>query len=136
MQSSKTESNLWGRLAVGPYRSCLCPSVSVFVVSPGTGGSGHSSGYQVRRQHPQGLCYIAVHHPVNTYIILLAPGLRPHWVQETIKIRSIFFLIITISPAECCLVFHRVFFFGAILVIVATFLYGYEGKPPPNPSRA
>ncbi|XP_053178791.1 solute carrier family 35 member A3a [Scomber japonicus] len=29
-----------------------------------------------------------------------------------------------------------VFFLGAILVIVATFLYGYEGKPSPNPSRA
>ncbi|KAM8890605.1 solute carrier family 35 member A3a isoform X1 [Synchiropus splendidus] len=29
-----------------------------------------------------------------------------------------------------------VFFFGAILVIFATFLYGYEYKPPPNPSRA
>ncbi|KAG8003619.1 UDP-N-acetylglucosamine transporter [Nibea albiflora] len=29
-----------------------------------------------------------------------------------------------------------VFFLGAVLVIVATFLYGYEGKPSPNPSRA
>ncbi|XP_042339908.1 solute carrier family 35 member A3a isoform X1 [Plectropomus leopardus] len=29
-----------------------------------------------------------------------------------------------------------VFFLGAILVITATFLYGYEGKPSPNPSRA
>ncbi|CAB1324276.1 unnamed protein product, partial [Coregonus sp. 'balchen'] len=29
-----------------------------------------------------------------------------------------------------------VFFMGAVLVIVATFLYGYEGKPSPNPSRA
>ncbi|XP_024114926.1 solute carrier family 35 member A3a [Oryzias melastigma] len=29
-----------------------------------------------------------------------------------------------------------VFFLGAVLVIVATFLYGYEGKPAPNPSRA
>lgn len=29
-----------------------------------------------------------------------------------------------------------VFFLGAILVIVATFLYGYEGKPAGNPSRA
>ncbi|KAI1891630.1 hypothetical protein AGOR_G00145760 [Albula goreensis] len=29
-----------------------------------------------------------------------------------------------------------VFFFGAMLVIIATFLYGYEGKPAPNPSRA
>ncbi|KAM9848536.1 solute carrier family 35 member A3a [Aulostomus maculatus] len=29
-----------------------------------------------------------------------------------------------------------VFFFGAALVIGATFLYGYEGKPAPNPSRA
>ncbi|KAA8590028.1 hypothetical protein FQN60_013393 [Etheostoma spectabile] len=29
-----------------------------------------------------------------------------------------------------------VFFMGAVLVIAATFLYGYEGKPPPNPSRA
>lgn len=31
---------------------------------------------------------------------------------------------------------RSVFFLGAVLVIVATFLYGYEGKPPPNPSRA
>ncbi|XP_069050468.1 solute carrier family 35 member A3a isoform X1 [Lepisosteus oculatus] len=29
-----------------------------------------------------------------------------------------------------------VFFLGAVLVISATFLYGYEGKPAPNPSRA
>ncbi|XP_035268024.1 UDP-N-acetylglucosamine transporter-like [Anguilla rostrata] len=29
-----------------------------------------------------------------------------------------------------------VFFLGAMLVIVATFLYGYEGRPSPNPSRA
>ncbi|TWW57794.1 solute carrier family 35 member A3a [Takifugu flavidus] len=29
-----------------------------------------------------------------------------------------------------------VFFLGAVLVIVATFLYGYEGKTPSNPSRA
>ncbi|XP_054645458.1 solute carrier family 35 member A3a isoform X1 [Dunckerocampus dactyliophorus] len=29
-----------------------------------------------------------------------------------------------------------VFFSGAVLVIVATFLYGYEGKVAPNPSRA
>nr|XP_057929697.1 solute carrier family 35 member A3a [Doryrhamphus excisus]XP_057929699.1 solute carrier family 35 member A3a [Doryrhamphus excisus] len=29
-----------------------------------------------------------------------------------------------------------VFFSGAILVIMATFLYGYEGKVAPNPSRA
>ncbi|XP_066548009.1 UDP-N-acetylglucosamine transporter [Amia ocellicauda] len=29
-----------------------------------------------------------------------------------------------------------VFFLGAILVIAATFLYGYEGKPAANPSRA
>ncbi|XP_076134624.1 solute carrier family 35 member A3a [Alosa pseudoharengus] len=29
-----------------------------------------------------------------------------------------------------------VFFMGAVLVIVATFLYGYEGKPSTNPSRA
>ncbi|XP_010773514.1 solute carrier family 35 member A3a [Notothenia coriiceps] len=29
-----------------------------------------------------------------------------------------------------------VFFVGAMLVITATFLYGYEGKPSPNPSRA
>ncbi|TNN53819.1 UDP-N-acetylglucosamine transporter [Liparis tanakae] len=29
-----------------------------------------------------------------------------------------------------------VFFLGAVLVIAATFLYGYEGRPSPNPSRA
>ncbi|XP_023653786.1 solute carrier family 35 member A3b isoform X2 [Paramormyrops kingsleyae] len=29
-----------------------------------------------------------------------------------------------------------VFFLGTLLVIVATFLYGYEGGPSPNPSRA
>ncbi|XP_062311379.1 UDP-N-acetylglucosamine transporter-like [Osmerus eperlanus] len=29
-----------------------------------------------------------------------------------------------------------VFFLGALLVIVATFLYGHEGKPAANPSRA
>eukprot|EP00063_Salmo_salar_P050259 XP_014025094.1 PREDICTED: UDP-N-acetylglucosamine transporter-like isoform X4 [Salmo salar] len=30
----------------------------------------------------------------------------------------------------------NVFFLGAVLVIVATFLYGYEDKPSPNPRRA
>ncbi|XP_061680196.1 UDP-N-acetylglucosamine transporter-like isoform X2 [Syngnathoides biaculeatus] len=29
-----------------------------------------------------------------------------------------------------------IFFLGAVLVIAATFLYGYKGKPAPNPSRA
>ncbi|XP_051950779.1 UDP-N-acetylglucosamine transporter-like [Xyrauchen texanus] len=29
-----------------------------------------------------------------------------------------------------------VFFLGTMFVIVATFLYGYEGKPAPNPSKA
>lgn len=29
-----------------------------------------------------------------------------------------------------------IFFVGAFLVIAATFLYGFEYKPPPNPSRA
>lgn len=29
-----------------------------------------------------------------------------------------------------------VFFLGTVFVIVATFLYGYEAKPAPNPSRA
>ncbi|XP_051525776.1 solute carrier family 35 member A3a [Myxocyprinus asiaticus] len=29
-----------------------------------------------------------------------------------------------------------VFFLGTLFVIMATFLYGYEGKPAPNPSRA
>ncbi|XP_048844938.1 solute carrier family 35 member A3b isoform X1 [Brienomyrus brachyistius] len=29
-----------------------------------------------------------------------------------------------------------IFFLGTLLVIVATFLYGYEGGPSPNPSRA
>lgn len=29
-----------------------------------------------------------------------------------------------------------VFFFGALLVIAATFLYGYEPKPTSNPSKA
>ena len=52
--------------------SSIC--VLVFVVSPGAGWSGHSCGHQVCRQHPQGLCYIALHHPVNSYIILLATG--------------------------------------------------------------
>lgn len=30
----------------------------------------------------------------------------------------------------------RVFFLGTLFVIMATFLYGYESKPAPNPSRA
>lgn len=49
--------------------------VSVFVVSPGSGRSGHSSGHQICRQHPQGLRYVAVHHPVNDHIVLVAAGL-------------------------------------------------------------
>lgn len=65
---------------VMPSSICVC----VFVVSPGAGWSGHSSGHQVCRQHPQGLCYIALHHPVNAHIVLLATGLRPHWVEDTL----------------------------------------------------
>lgn len=54
-----------------PLSICVC----VFVVSPGAGGSGHSGGHQVCRQHPQRLCYVAVHHSVYPDIVLLAPGL-------------------------------------------------------------
>lgn len=56
---------------VVPLSICVC----VFVVSPGAGGSGHSGGHQVCRQHPQRLCDVAVHHSVNPDIVLLAPGL-------------------------------------------------------------
>lgn len=83
--------------------------VRVFVVSPGAGRSGHSSGHQVCRQHPQGLCDIALHHPVNSYIVLLAAGLRPHWVEETVTYSlsvslSFCFLKVTICRAawRCC----------------------------------
>lgn len=58
--------------------------VCVFVVSPGAGGSGHRGGHQVCRQHPQRLCYVALHHSVNADIVLLAPGLRPNQVQESL----------------------------------------------------
>uniref|UniRef100_A0A8C6VTX8 Solute carrier family 35 member A3a n=2 Tax=Nothobranchius TaxID=28779 RepID=A0A8C6VTX8_NOTFU len=56
---------------VMPLSICVC----VFVVSPGAGWSGHSSGHQVCRQHPEGLRYVAVHHPVHSYFLLLAAGL-------------------------------------------------------------
>lgn len=87
---------------VMPLSICVC----VFVVSPGAGWSGHSSGHQVCRQHPQGLCYIALNHPVNSYIVLLAAGLRPHRVEETFTICSsvstslLFCLIITVSLTD------------------------------------
>lgn len=73
-------------LEVTPLSICVC----VFVVSPGAGWSGYSSGHQVCRQHPQGLCYIAIHHPVNSYIVLLAAGLRPHQVQSLYLIPASF----------------------------------------------
>lgn len=89
---------------VMPLSICVC----LFVVSPGAGWSGHSSGHQVCRQHPQGLCYIALHHPVNSYIVLLAAGLRPHRVEEMLTIFLsvspqyvlFFFPVITVSQAE------------------------------------
>lgn len=120
-----------GPAQVMPLSICVC----VFVVSPGTGWSGHSSGHQICRQHPQGLCYIALHHPVNSYIVLLAAGLRPHWVEEIVTVLPlVHFLKICVQSLSSLV--HSVFFLGAILVIVATFLYGYEVKPPSNPSRA
>ncbi|XP_069378310.1 solute carrier family 35 member A3a isoform X1 [Paralichthys olivaceus] len=54
-------------------------SVWVRNIQLGPGRSGHSRGHQVCRQHPQGLCYVALHHPVDSHIVLLAAGLRPHW---------------------------------------------------------
>lgn len=87
---SNVISSLWGfyfmdqtpcrPVQVMPLSIC----VRVFVVSPGAGWSGHSGGHQVCRQHPQGLCYIALHHPVNAHIVLLAAGLRPHEVEEAV----------------------------------------------------
>ncbi len=38
--------------------------------------------------------------------------------------------------ATCSYFLSRVFFLGTLFVIMATFLYGYESKPAPNPSRA
>lgn len=60
--------------------------VSVFVFSSGPGWSGHSSGHQVRRQHPQGLRYVTLHHPVNADIVLLAAGLWPNQVKKAVAI--------------------------------------------------
>ncbi len=56
---------------------CLC------LLFSGAGWSGHSSGHQVCRQHSQGFCYIALHHLVDSDIILLATGLWSHQVEET-----------------------------------------------------
>lgn len=119
-------------LRVMPLSICVC----LFVVSPGAGWSGHSSSYQICRQHPQGLRYITLHHPVNTYIVLLAAGLRPHWVEKRAFFFFYFAFVFRLSMIVRSVVIYSVFFLGAVLVIVATFLYGYEGKPSPNPSRA
>nr|XP_029541966.1 UDP-N-acetylglucosamine transporter-like isoform X2 [Oncorhynchus nerka] len=40
--------------------------------SAGTRRAGYSSCHQVCRQHPEGLCHVTLHHPVNTHILLLA----------------------------------------------------------------
>lgn len=68
--------------------------VSVFVFSSGPGWSGHSSGHQVRRQHPQGLRYVTLHHPVNADIVLLAAGLWPNQVKKAV---AIFFSVFSFS---------------------------------------
>lgn len=51
--------------------------------SPGTGRSGHRGGHQVRRQHPQRLRHVTLHHPLHSHLLLLAAGLRPHEVKQT-----------------------------------------------------
>lgn len=86
---------------VSAHRLCLCPSV--FVVSPGAGGSGHRSGHQVRRQHPQRLCYVALHHSVNADIVLLAPGLRPNQVQEAAPPPPYLIFVFTSHCSRFCL---------------------------------
>lgn len=90
-------------LQVMPLSICLC----VFVVFPGTGWSGHSSGHQVCRQHPQGLCYITLHHPINSYIVLLAAGLRPDQVGETV----------TVFPSVSSLYIFLLLFFYLIIPV-------------------
>uniref|UniRef100_A0A3Q2YYI7 Solute carrier family 35 member A3a n=1 Tax=Hippocampus comes TaxID=109280 RepID=A0A3Q2YYI7_HIPCM len=47
----------------------------VVVFHSGAGRSGHRGGHQVRRQHPQRLCHVALHHPLDAHLLLLAPGL-------------------------------------------------------------
>lgn len=71
---------LFGPLQVMPLSICAC----VFVVSPGAGWSGHSSGHQVCRQHPKRFCHVTLHHPVHSYILLPATGLWPLKVEEPV----------------------------------------------------
>ncbi|KAM8890607.1 solute carrier family 35 member A3a isoform 2-T3 [Synchiropus picturatus] len=50
-------------------------SVWIRNIQLGAGWSGHRGGHQVRRQHPQRLCHISLHHPVDCHFIFLAGGL-------------------------------------------------------------
>uniref|UniRef100_A0A8C6YYA7 Solute carrier family 35 member A3 n=1 Tax=Nothoprocta perdicaria TaxID=30464 RepID=A0A8C6YYA7_NOTPE len=72
-------------------------------------------GYKICRQHFKGVCNIPLYYTVNTDFIFLAARFCPYKVT---------------------VIFHVVFFFGAILVIAATFLYGYDPKPAGNPIKA
>ncbi|XP_043377054.1 UDP-N-acetylglucosamine transporter isoform X2 [Chelonia mydas] len=78
------------------------------VCSTGTGGPCDCCCYKICRQYFKRICNIFVNYIVNFDLLFLAARFIP----------------------------FSVFFFGAILVIAATFLYGYDPKPAGNPVKA
>uniref|UniRef100_A0A4W6FT14 Solute carrier family 35 member A3a n=1 Tax=Lates calcarifer TaxID=8187 RepID=A0A4W6FT14_LATCA len=90
-------------------RSCLCPSVSVCLLFlQALGGLVIAAVIKYADNILKGFA--------TSLSIILSTLISYFWLQD-------------FDPTG-------VFFLGAILVIVATFLYGYESKPSPNPSRA
>nr|CAG32019.1 hypothetical protein RCJMB04_16b11 [Gallus gallus] len=78
------------------------------VCSTGTWRPGDCCCYKICRQHFKGICNFSLYYTFNIDLLFLASGFVP----------------------------TSVFFFGAILVIAATFLYGYDPKPAGNPTKA
>uniref|UniRef100_A0A8D0G0A9 Solute carrier family 35 member A3 n=1 Tax=Strix occidentalis caurina TaxID=311401 RepID=A0A8D0G0A9_STROC len=86
------------------------PNLNIF---PGTWRTGDCCCYKICGQHFKGICNFSLYYTVNIDLLFLA-------------LTFFFFIPILFS----------VFFFGAVLVIAATFLYGYDPKPAGNPIKA
>uniref|UniRef100_A0A8C2SLK2 Solute carrier family 35 member A3 n=1 Tax=Coturnix japonica TaxID=93934 RepID=A0A8C2SLK2_COTJA len=84
----------------------------------GTWRPGDCCRYKIRRQHFKGICNFSLYYTFNIDLLFLASGFSNFCFFSSIPI------------------LFSVFFFGAILVIAATFLYGYDPKPAGNPIKA
>lgn len=116
------------------HRRCLCPSASVCLLFlQALGGLVIAAVIKYADNILKGFA--------TSLSIILSTLISYFWLQDFDPTR--YKQPSLLCPSRLHLFFslfspivHSVFFLGAVLVIVATFLYGYEGKTPSNPSRA